>query len=1277
MVKQNILTTLRYFFLCLLVIVAIVINALRIFLLSAEDYKADLQNKVRELTELPIEIGSLRAHMRGFNPEFILDDIKVLAAESNKPAPIKLAQMRLRVNLMQLIWTQQLLPSSWLTLVGAELSIIREEDGSLSIYGLTTDDADQPYWLLEGGRYEILNSHIIWLDEQRNAAPIVFKNVDLLLKNDNAGQHHEVHFLTELPEKHGESLRVSMSIQGDVFKADNINGIVYIEAQNIVLPELITGEMPLDLRLESGMGSFKSWSRLDKGSLFSMTGSIQAKNLILEKQGRQQKSLHINKLKTGFKVLNKENGWELTVADLLLKTDDQQWPSASFSLAADNAFNQIAASILQLDLEELTRLVQFFTPLDVSENSLIKKLDLMGMLKNFSLYIDNEKSHYAVNGFFNNIFTRAFDGFPEIKNLTGSIKGSHQNGSIIFNTDKGSLYFRQLFRKPLTIEQMSGEFKWLQTTENWLLTSESFVLNTKDFQTETKLFVSIPKDQEPVFMDLQASFSNVQDISQASEYYPVSVMDKDVVDWLDNAFVSGKIPRGDVLVYGEMDKFPFTDSQGVFEVLYRMEDVELQYNSDWPNLHKVSAEVLFLKNSVTIDMSHGQVDGLTIKHALLEIPSFTRSDHLLVKGKIKGKIIDGLHFLQKTPIRATANSVLDAITPMGLTHIDLDLNIPLADSAEVKTNVIAHLSKASLKVNAIDLNVTSISGNLKFTEVGMFCENVSARTLGFPIKMEAYSNDATTLINIEGRTDIQNLQQQFDFFDSWILKDQRLKGATAYQLTLDLLASEKQSATLKITSDLAGISVDFPGSLNKSAEEESSFLLSMALNEEPLLALSLDYDDLSVAMAINKQKNEMHSAHISYGKGQAIAPADQNIKIQIERDSFDLTQWMKFIAQAGAQENKSDPVLNEISLMTKQLQWKEQEYGSFELTMQRLNKDWLGNISSAMAKGAFTLADDQAENTVIKLNMAYLKLTELMKIDFQQNNMTAKELPLIDVLSEQLWWKQTDLGTLTIETERIAEGIRFKRIDVISEQHKIELKADWVKNDRGSITNMNGSVTTDDFGDFLSQFNFDNDFKETKGKIDFTALWPGLPYQFSIGAVEGEMDVSLNNGRLVSVEPGFGRILGLIAMEQWFKRLTLDFSDIYKKGMSLNSITGHFTMEKGKVLTRDLLVDAVPAQIFITGETDLLEGTLNYSMGVIPKSSGALPIAGTIVSGIAEVITQVFTGDYKEGYFFGSQYKVEGQWDNIQVIPVHEEDGILKKTWTGLTDFSWMKPATK
>ncbi|MEO1881955.1 MAG: AsmA-like C-terminal region-containing protein, partial [Methylococcales bacterium] len=350
---------------------------------------------------------------------------------------------------------------------------------------------------------------------------------------------------------------------------------------------------------------------------------------------------------------------------------------------------------------------------------------------------------------------------------------------------------------------------------------------------------------------------------------------------------------------------------------------------------------------------------------------------------------------------------------------------------------------------------------------------------------------------------------------------------------------------------------------------------------------------------------------------------------------------------------------------------------AFDLAMQRLSGQWQGELACSMAKGTFSLPLEQTEQDVIKLEMRYLNLTELMQVDFQQDTIEMTQMPLIKVVSEQLWWKDSNLGRLQIATERRVNGIRFKNIDVISEQHSIELKADWVGSAGSSFTEMSGRVSTEDFGGFLAQFDFDNDFKDSQGDIDFFAKWPGSPYHFAIEAMEAEMDVELQDGRLASVEPGFGRILGLLAMEQWIKRLTLDFGDIYKQGMSFNRITGHFNIRQGKALSNNLLIDAVPAQIFISGTTDLIAKTFDHRMGVMPKSSGAIPIAGTIVGSIAGVIAQVFTDDYKEGYFFGSHYKVKGPWHDFKVIPIHEQDGLLKKTWTGLTDFSWMSSLAK
>jgi len=49
------------------------------------------------------------------------------------------------------------------------------------------------------------------------------------------------------------------------------------------------------------------------------------------------------------------------------------------------------------------------------------------------------------------------------------------------------------------------------------------------------------------------------------------------------------------------------------------------------------------------------------------------------------------------------------------------------------------------------------------------------------------------------------------------------------------------------------------------------------------------------------------------------------------------------------------------------------------------------------------------------------------------------------------------------------------------------------------------------------------------------------------------------------------------------------------------------------------------------------------------------------------------TGKDQEGFFFGSQYLVKGAWGNAEIIPMHKNDGLLQKTWNGITDFPWLR----
>ncbi|MCK5831222.1 MAG: TIGR02099 family protein [Methylococcales bacterium] len=1240
-----------------LVFFAISISIVRLLILGIDGYKTDLENKIFELTSIPVEIGTLRANMRGINPEAVLKNITIVADKRDEQ-PIQLEEVRLGLDLGALFLTRKILPSSRLTLVGVKLSIIRNKDGSLSIVGLSGDGSEHPLWLLRGGQYEVLKSQITWVDKQRDAQPIVFDNVDLLIKNQQNKKTHELHLVSQLPEQLGKELRISLDIQGDILKADNIKGKVYLEAKDVYLTNYLKGFLPDKIKVTDGeekaRGSVKLWSHWDKSKLSSFSGIVQINHTTLH---NQQKKIDIKLLKTEFVGVAQQEGWQLSVNHCDLETKKQRWPTAQFIFSKNKENTRLKSLITQLDLHELMMLVDFFAPLDKEKQTMVSKLGLKGLLKNFSFSVDLDNDKIQGNGHFENIFVNAYADIPQIENLSGTLKGNENKGEIKLNTKKGTLFFPKLLRKPVQVDDMKGQVEWQQNPNEWQIQTKSLVVDTKDIQTKTRLLLTIPKTEKPTFIDLRTSFSNVQDVSSLKAYYPTGVMKKKTINWLDNAFVSGQIKQGEILVYGELNHFPFLKGEGVFEALFDATEVEFNFSPDWPNLKHGFAEILFLKDGMTIDIKRANMQRLTINHAFVNIPSFQTSQLMFIKGDVKGSIASALSYLQKTPVNTGVDDFVSAIDVTGNTRVKLNLKVPLQSKAGkntvAKINAVAHFKKAGLTIKSLDLNVKEVKGDLIITEKGLFSDNLTAKTLSYPISATVSHDDIKTTVNIIGKTDSIELKKQFSFLDYDFLKVNPFGEPTPYNITLDLPKSDNNTLELNLKSNLVGLSIDLPGRLKKLAEQEKPLLINMVLNEQGFLPLNISYgDELKAALHFNKQQNSVHSAQIVYGQQDAHVPKTKGIDVLIDQNVLDASEWGTFLGQSLVSHKESDIKFNLIILKTGQMLWNGKKQGAFELDLLRSEQQWNGGIVSSAAKGRFVIPHVQTETDKIKFTMDRINLSDLTQLRMQTDGTNEQEMPIIDVFSKQLWWDNVNLGSLEIEMEKTTNGAQFNRIDLISDKHKIKLKADWIKSELENVTLLYGFVNVDELGETLSQLNVTQDLKETEGYARVSVTWPGLPYLFSLETIKADLNVTLKNGRISSIEPGFGRLLGFLAMEQWVKRLTFDYSDMYKQGLSFNKIKGDFKVEKGKMGTNNLLVDAIPARISIKGEVDLLAKTLNHKVKVVPKSSAAIPIAGTIVGGIAGALTQAIDKNYEEGYFFGSKYNVTGKWDDIKVTPL-------------------------
>ncbi len=429
-------------------------------------------------------------------------------------------------------------------------------------------------------------------------------------------------------------------------------------------------------------------------------------------------------------------------------------------------------------------------------------------------------------------------------------------------------------------------------------------------------------------------------------------------------------------------------------------------------------------------------------------------------------------------------------------------------------------------------------------------------------------------------------------------------------------------------------------------------------------------------------QQRIEAANVLVGAGDVVQPKSAGIKLEINREQLIFQDWLGlasslFKRKDGESTTGSAAQLKQIHIHSAHSLWKNTDLGFLDLKLRSEGKFLVGNINSSIAKGELKIPVDLAGTDGILLALDELDLTMLKNLKDQSDGLkpesAVNEMPLINVSSQKTLWQSLDLGKLNIATDRIVNGIDFKRIELIGNDQKLVLSGEWKVNGNKSETRIQGNLNMPQAGQFLSKLGITKDLTETSAVVDVNWKWDAAPYQFSLTDLQGQMGVNFTSGRILGIEPGFGRVLGVLAMAQWIKRFQLDFSDIFDEGLTFINITGHFDLYNGKATTNDLVVDAVPAKITLIGNTDLINETVDYGVSVIPKSADAVPIAGTIMGKVADLIGRTLTGKDQQGFFFGSKYLVKGKWRDAKIIPLHEDDGVLQKTWNGITGFPWLQ----
>ena len=261
-------------------------------------------------------------------------------------------------------------------------------------------------------------------------------------------------------------------------------------------------------------------------------------------------------------------------------------------------------------------------------------------------------------------------------------------------------------------------------------------------------------------------------------------------------------------------------------------------------------------------------------------------------------------------------------------------------------------------------------------------------------------------------------------------------------------------------------------------------------------------------------------------------------------------------------------------------------------------------------------------------------------------------MPPLALDIDDLRFGQARLGSAILRTQPVPAGMRLRQLALRSEGQRIDIEGEWTGRGAAARTRMSTAIASEDFGQLLDAFGFEGQVAGGRGDVRFDAGWDGTPAAFSLAALQGRLQIDARAGQLLELEPGAGRVLGLLGIAQLPRRMLLDFRDFFSKGFAFDRIQGTVGIGAGIARSDQLAIDGPAARIQISGSTDLRAQRFDQTIEVQPKSGNLLTVVGAFAGGplgaaVGAAANAVLSKPL--GEIGAKTYRVTGPWKDPQV----------------------------
>ena len=1253
----------------LLVLLAVIISALRLFLPHVHHYKLHVQDYINQTSQANITIGTLTMKWQQSGPVIFIDKIDVLDSEN---AAVSIEQLELQLDFWETL-SQQKLISKDLILSGLEIDLSEAlwsshlVDDSKAVnnnqYSDANIDADinaiSDLFLNQIKHFSIRDS-LITIKKELAVSSVSISNMQWL----NTGQRHQAQGSVVFNGVSANNLQVNVDLFGD--SLTSLTGEVFLQANHIDVTPWLGNILVANNNDTATDINFSAWLTLKNSDTERVQVNLAPSSFHWLLANKPQKL----SLQSGQLLLVKD---ELTHASSLfttpLKWQHNNQQPIDFTSQFSKQGNDYNIHVSNIDLAMLSSL----SPLFIVKKSVRKKLVDMQLTGNVKdIFIRKQQGELQVLSHFSQLNSRYSSGIPGVENVSGKLSYINQYLALDFSAEQGELDFNELFVAAFPYQKISAEVSANFNDNHRSLAVNDLVLSSEVINISADLEVTLPKEEE-THLSLLANISNA-DASLVGRYLPLPLMSDSLISYLNKAFISGRIDDAQVLINGPINHFPFTDGSGIFTVDAELSEAEFKFAEDWPAITEFFANLNFTNNSMLITGRSGSLTGLDITGVKAAIADLGNESILTVDAEINSTKTDYIAALMnQSSLQSSVGSVLEQLKLSGEVSGDFQLTLPLNDNAKALASGNIKFAGNQARLQTPQMHFNDIFGQLNFKNDKITTQNLQLIWQELPVQLSIQGADKRdyydTNIKLKSQWQEKNwLSHLPENLQAYI------QGNLDWQGELSLYQHHQGgfSYQAELNSDLSSTQFNLPTPYTKNIGQVNRLVIKVdGQMAQSNVRVSLA-DEMQFTGVLDHDNTVFTRANLMLGRGKMALPSD-GFHITTKLANADFATWQPLISDimASVNEPKIDTFKNpnlvpqhrlfpkpkrirgsvdkltigeqslhnlSFNLLDKQDWWRLEVNAKETRGQIKIYPDWLTQgmdinaefLNIQLANKKENTAEQAAEslfaiNAVNSMVQRKQELTNMAENDTLTHKETIIEtkaykdnifanIPPITFHCDSCIIDNLNLGEVDAKIKRLDQETIVLN-DFLAKRGKssLTLSGQWRHNQQESESSLIADLLIEDIETEFQALDYDSIIKDSGANINLDLNWQGGFHNFDIEQLNGNVSGRLDDGYLADINDK-ARVFSVLSLQSLVRKLTLDFRDIFSDGMFYSSIQGDYQLQKGVVTTNNTEMKGTAGDLFMKGHTNLISGDLHYDLSYKPNLTSSLPVLAWIAS---------------------------------------------------------------